>query len=528
MMASPATPVLSESQLATLRRHGEERSAAVGDVLFKVGDERYPFMAIIEGEAAILDAAGHEIVRHGASGFLGEMNLMSGQTVYLTAVVTQPMRYIAVDRDELRGLLFDDGPLSDLLLSTFMARREALQQHEGVGIEIVGPRSSEATRRMVEFVRRNRLPYTWRDSERSEDSAAATLIEGIDHQPLPLVRLPGGRELRNPSGGEVSRGLGIGLELAPREEVDLVVIGGGPAGLGAAVYGASEGLDTLVVEGTALGGQAGTSRRIENYLGFPAGISGSELTTRAVSQARKFNARTATPYRAIALEPGTDRHVVRLEDDHEVAARAVLLATGADYRRLPIAGLEEYEGVSVFYAAGPPEAQRCGATRVGVIGGGNSAAQAAIWLARGGALVTLMHRRADLRETMSDYLIVELERYGVAVRDRSEVAELHGEDGQLEAVTLRDGERLPFSFLFLFLGAAPCTEWLGDVLARDAKGFVITGADAGADGLLETSVPGIYAAGDVRSGSIKRCATAVGEGAMVVRFVHQHLSGVPA
>jgi thioredoxin reductase (NADPH) len=528
MMASPATPVLSESQLATLRRHGEERSAAVGDVLFKVGDERYPFMAIIEGEAAILDAAGHEIVRHGASGFLGEMNLMSGQTVYLTAVVTQPMRYIAVDRDELRGLLFDDGPLSDLLLSTFMARREALQQHEGVGIEIVGPRSSEATRRMVEFVRRNRLPYTWRDSERSEDSAAATLIEGIDAQPLPLVRLPGGRELRNPSGGEVSRGLGIGLELAPREEVDLVVIGGGPAGLGAAVYGASEGLDTLVVEGTALGGQAGTSRRIENYLGFPAGISGSELTTRAVSQARKFNARTATPYRAIALEPGTDRHVVRLEDDHEVAARAVLLATGADYRRLPIAGLEEYEGVSVFYAAGPPEAQRCGATRVGVIGGGNSAAQAAIWLARGGALVTLMHRRADLRETMSDYLIVELERYGVAVRDRSEVAELHGEDGQLEAVTLRDGERLPFSFLFLFLGAAPCTEWLGDVLARDAKGFVITGADAGADGLLETSVPGIYAAGDVRSGSIKRCATAVGEGAMVVRFVHQHLSGVPA
>jgi thioredoxin reductase (NADPH) len=528
MMASPATPVLSESQLATLRRHGEERSAAVGDVLFKVGDERYPFMAIIEGEAAILDAAGHEIVRHGASGFLGEMNLMSGQTVYLTAVVTQPIRYIAVDRDELRGLLFDDGPLSDLLLSTFMARREALQQHEGVGIEIVGPRSSEATRRMVEFVRRNRLPYTWRDSERSEDSAAATLIEGIDAQPLPLVRLPGGRELRNPSGGEVSRGLGIGLELAPREEVDLVVIGGGPAGLGAAVYGASEGLDTLVVEGTALGGQAGTSRRIENYLGFPAGISGSELTTRAVSQARKFNARTATPYRAIALEPGTDRHVVRLEDDHEVAARAVLLATGADYRRLPIAGLEEYEGVSVFYAAGPPEAQRCGATRVGVIGGGNSAAQAAIWLARGGALVTLMHRRADLRETMSDYLIVELERYGVAVRDRSEVAELHGEDGQLEAVTLRDGERLPFSFLFLFLGAAPCTEWLGDVLARDAKGFVITGADAGADGLLETSVPGIYAAGDVRSGSIKRCATAVGEGAMVVRFVHQHLSGVPA
>jgi thioredoxin reductase (NADPH) len=511
-----------------LRRHGEERSAAVGDVLFRVGDRRYPFIAIIEGEAAVLDEGGHELVRHGASGFLGEMNLLSGQTVYLTAVATRPMRYIAVERDELRSLLFDDGPLGDLLLSTFMARRELLQQHEGIGIEIVGPRSSEPTRRIVEFARRNRLPYTWRDAEHSEDAAAVALIEALDPAELPLVGLPGGRELRNPSSGEVSRALGIGLELAAREEVDLVVIGAGPAGLGAAVYGASEGLDTLVVESTALGGQAGTSRRIENYLGFPAGISGSELTSRAVAQARKFNARTATPYRAVSLEPGADRHVVRLEDDHEVAARAVLLATGADYRRLPVAHLEDYEGVSVFYAAGPPEAQRCGATRVGVVGGGNSAAQAAVWLARGGALVTLLHRRTDLRETMSDYLVLELERYGVAVRDRSEVAELHGSDGQLEAVTLRDGERLPLSFLFLFLGAAPCTDWLGDVLARDEKGFVMTGADAGANGLLETSVPGIYAAGDVRAGSIKRCATAVGEGAMVVRFVHEHLFRVPA
>jgi thioredoxin reductase (NADPH) len=526
-MAIPPSPILSESQLATLALHGEERIAAVGDVLYRVGDARYPFIAILEGEAAILDAAGHEIVRHGASGFLGEMNLMSGQTVYVTAVVTQPMRYIAVDRDELRPLLFEDGPLGDLLLSTFMARREALQL-QGVGMEIVGPRSSEPTRRIVEFARRNRLPYTWRDPERSDDRAVRALIAGLDPGDVPLVRLPGGMELRNPSGGEVSRALGIGLELAAREEVDLVVIGGGPAGLGAAVYGASEGLETLVVESTALGGQAGTSRRIENYLGFPAGISGSELTSRAVTQARKFNARTATPYRALALEPGADRHVVRLEGDHEIAARAVVLATGADYRRLPVADLEDYEGISVFYAAGPPEAQRCGATRVGVVGGGNSAAQAAVWLARGGALVTLLHRRADLRETMSDYLVLELERYGVAVRGRTEVAELHGTDGELEAVTLRDGERLSFSFLFLFLGAAPCTDWLGDVVARDDNGFVLTGADAGADRILETSVPGIYAAGDVRSGSTKRCATAVGEGAMVVRFVHERLSSVPA
>src|SRR6266704_3308832 len=440
--------MLSASQLATLAKLGEERTARVGDVLFRVGDRRYPFIAIIEGEVAILDAAGNEIVRHGASSFLGELNLLSGQTVFLTAVVTQPLRYVAVDRDALRALLFDDGPLSDLVLSTFIARREALQRVQGLGLDIVGPRSSEATMRMLDFARANRLPFSWQQTAPPDGSEP------------PLVRLPGGTELQHPSRGEVLRVLGVGRELGPREEVDLLVVGGGPAGLAAAVYGASEGLDTMIVESTALGGQAGSSRRIENYLGFPAGISGSELTSRAVSEARKFGARPATPYRAISLEPGDGRHVVRLEEEHEIAARAVVLATGAAYRRLPLEGLADYEGLSVFYAAGPPEAQLCGASRVAVVGGGNSAGQAAVWLARGGALVTLLHRRADLRETMSDYLVRELEHYGVVVRDRSEIGELHGRDGHLEAVTLKDGTRLACSFLFLFLGALPCTEWL--------------------------------------------------------------------
>jgi thioredoxin reductase (NADPH) len=505
-----------------LAEYGEERTAEIGETLFEIGDESYPFVAIIEGEVAVTDAAGHEIVRHGASGFLGEMNLLSGQTVFLTAVVTEPMRYIAVDREVLRRLLFEDGSLSDLLLSAFVERRELLQQREGIGIEIVGPRESGETRRLVEFAKRLRLPHSWLVPE--EDPQGAALVEQLDAADIPLVRLPGGAELRRPSNGELSRALGIGLELGPREEVDLLVIGGGPAGLGAAVYGASEGLDTLVIESTVLGGQAGASRRIENYLGFPAGISGTELASRAVTQARKFGARTATPYRARSLEPGADRHLVRLEEGNEVAARAVLLSTGAEYRRLPVADLDLYEGISVFYAAGPPEAQLCAAQRVGVIGGGNSAAQAAVWLARGGALVTLLHRRADLRETMSQYLIDELDRYGVAVRDQSEVRALHGEQGRLESVTLADGSTLPLSFLFVFLGASPCTDWLGEVVARDSNGFILTGRDAGAESLLETSVPGIYAAGDARAGSIKRCATAVGEGATVVRFVHERLS----
>ena len=511
-----------------LTERGEERTAAEGEFLFRIGDARYPFIVVLEGEAAVLDAAGNEIARQGPGGFLGEMNLLTGQTVFVDCVVTKAMRYIAVDRDELRPLLFEDAALADMLLSHFIRRREILQQREGVGFEVIGPRSSDSTRRLLEYARRGRLPHIWRDTEAGDDPEAAAIAAALQPAELPLVRLPGGVELRNPSHGQLWRALGIGLELGPREEVDVAVIGGGPAGLGAAVYGASEGLNTLVVESTVLGGQAGASRRIENYLGFPAGISGTELTSRAITQARKFGARTATPYRALALEPGNGTHRIQLDEGREITARAVVLATGADYRRLPCERLEDYEGLSVFYAAGPPEARTCGGTRVGVVGGGNAAGQAAVWLARGGALVTLLHRRADLRETMSDYLIAELDRYGVAVRDRSEIVDVHGAQGQLEAVTLTDGEKLPFSYLFFFLGADPCTDWVGDALARDENGFILTGSDAGAAGLLETSVPGIYAAGDVRAGSTKRCATAVGEGAAVVGLIHRQLTSVRA
>jgi thioredoxin reductase (NADPH) len=508
-----ASSPLSESQLERLAALGEVRTAATGDVLYQIGDHTYPFIAIVEGEVMIIDAAGREILRHGASGFLGEISLLSGQTVFVTAVVTEPLRYIAVEREVFRELLFEDGPFCDLVLAKLMERREALQERGGVGLEIIGLRTSDATMRMIEYARGNRIPFTWH-----EDSPPG---DGVP----PLVRLPGDGTMWNPSIGQVARALGIGRELAAREEVDVVIVGAGPAGLGAAVYGASEGLDTLVVESTALGGQAGWSRRIENYLGFPAGITGSELTSRAVTQARKFDARTATPYRAVALELGDGRHVVRLEEGHEIVARAVILATGAQYRRLPVERLAEYEGLTAFYAAGPAEARLCSASRVAIVGGSNSAGQAAVWLSRGGALVTLLHRRGDLRETMSDYLVRDLARAGVMVRDGSEIAELHGEDGQLEAVTLSGGERIACAFLFLFLGAQPATAWITESVDRDPSGFIRTGAAVGNESGLQTSVPGIYAAGDVRSGSIKRCATAVGEGAMAIQLIHQWLGG---
>ena len=343
--------------------------------------------------------------------------------------------------------------------------------------------------RMLDFARSNRLPYTWQDTSPPGEEAS-----------FPWSGYRAAASCAGRRSGSSRARLGSGASSPRRRRSTSSSSAAARPGLGAAVYGASEGLETLVVESTALGGQAGSSRRIENYLGFPAGITGSELTSRAVTQARKFNARTATPYRAVALEPGNGHHVVQLEEGHSIVARAVLLATGAQYRRLPVENLAEFEGLSVFYAAGPPEAQLCGASRVAVVGGGNSAGQAAVWLSRGGALVTLLHRRADLRETMSDYLVHEMDALGVAVRDRSEIAELHGDDGRLEAVTLKSGERLPSRSC-----SCSSARSLHRVDRRRRRTATTTASSSPAQPPaprpLETSVPGIFAAGDVRSGS---------------------------
>ena len=327
-------PSLSDSQLATLAGVGEERTAGVGDVLFRVGDATYPFIAILEGEVAVLDAAGNEIIRHGPSSFLGELNLLSGQTVFLDrgrdeAAALHRGRPGRAARAAVRGRAAQRPRPVDV-----HRRREALQRVEGIGLEIVGPRSSEATMRMIDFVRANRLPFTWQRRARRRTARS-----------LRSCGSRAARELKQPDDGATCfarSGSAASSSAARRSTCSSSAPG--PAGLAAAVYGASEGLDTLVVESTALGGQAGSSRRIENYLGFPAGISGAELTSRAVSQARKFGARPATPYRAIALEPGDGRHVVQLEEGHEIAARAVVLATGAEYRRLPLDDLCRLRG----------------------------------------------------------------------------------------------------------------------------------------------------------------------------------------
>jgi thioredoxin reductase (NADPH) len=538
-VTAPLRAVLSESQLATLAAVGEERTAAAGDVLYTVGDLRYPFIAILEGEAAIVDGAGNEIIRYGPSGFLGEISLLTGQTVYLTALVIQPLRYIAVDRDALRQLLFDDAPLSELLLSTFMARRESLQTIEGIGVEIVGPRSSEPTRRMVDFARRNRVPYTWRDPEHSEDATAAGLIEGLRPDELPLVRLPGGTELRAPSMGEVSRKLGIGLDLAAREEVDLVVIGGGPAGLGAAVYGASEGLDVLVIESNSPGGQAGSSSKIENYLGFPTGISGQELAGAAYAQAQKFGADVMIARNATHLTCDRKPYAIEIDGASRISARAVIIATGAQYRRPLLDNAPQFEGNGIYYGATFVESQLCGGEEVIIVGGGNSAGQAAVFLAATARRVYMLVRAAGLADSMSRYLIRRIEENPlIELRTCTEIVGLEG-DGHLERVrwtnlSTGESETRPISHLFMMTGAVPNTQWLKGCVALDDKGFIRTGPDLTRDdlsraawplprtpGLLETSLPGVFAVGDVRYGNIKRVASAVGEGSIAISLVHQ-------
>jgi thioredoxin reductase (NADPH) len=491
-------------------------------------------VAVVEGVGGT-----HERVVgiHGARRFLGELNLLTGERVHLSARAIEDGEVLQIPRETLREMVSGQPELGDLVLRAYLARR-AILIGLGTGARVVGSRFSDDTKRLRVFLARNRLPHGFIDLE--EDSGAERLLRelGVTPEETPIV-LRGDELLHNPSNAQVAAALGLHPPTSSQEVVDLLVVGAGPAGLAAAVYGASEGLSTTVLDAVATGGQAGTSTRIENYLGFPAGISGMELAERASLQAEKFGARLRVPASATAFAPYEDHYRVELEGGGSVQARTLVIATGARYRQLDVPGIEELLGLGVFYAATPMEAQMCRGSHVAVVGGGNSAGQAAVFLSRGVASVTILIRRSDLSATMSRYLIDQLERIdNVEVRPHSEVEELLGERA-LEGVRVRDNraggtDLLGASALFVFIGAEPRTSWLRGQAATDPGGFVLTGADLEARGeadgeapplLLETSRPGVFAAGDVRSGSVKRVASAVGEGAMSVRLVHQHLAG---
>jgi thioredoxin reductase (NADPH) len=476
---------------------------------------------------------------HGPGRFLGELGILTGQPAFLTDVVVDPGEVLAVPAQRLRALAASDPVFGDQVLRAYLVRRW-LAMGEGIGFRIIGSRYSAATRELREFAARNRLPHRFVDVE--TDPAAERLLQalglGPDDTPVVLYR---NRLLRNPSAAELAAMFGL-REVGAKEEVcDLVVVGAGPAGLAAAVYGASEGLDTAVLDAVAAGGQAARTSSIENYLGFPSGISGGELAERAVLQAEKFGARRSVPAEVVGLEQRDGNYVLRLADGGELATRTVIVASGVRVRRLPVPQLEEFEDTCVYYAATAVEAQQCVGDPVVVVGGGNSAGQAAVFLADHAAEVRMVVMESRLDENMSRYLADRITQDPrIEVYLHTVVEDLEGKHGRLQAVVVRDTEtderqRLPARDLMVFIGGVPSTSWLPDSVTLDAGGYIVTGPDARrATGegettvpppqLLETSLPGMFAAGDVRSGSVKRVASAVGEGAMAVRMVHEHLA----
>lgn len=541
-----AAAPLDEAALAEVAPFGDERTVAAGDVLFRAGDESYDFFVILEGEVEIVrpDNDGDVVLAaHGAGRFLGELNLLTGQRPYLTGRVSQPGRVLAIGADEFRRLMSSKPAIADTIFRALVARRELLRAGEGArAVRIVGSRYSPEAMALRGFATRSRVAHSWIDVEDADDVGVLLASMGVRALHLPVVITPTA-VLRRPSPGQFAEHLGLTFRAAPGYIFDLVVVGTGPAGLAAAVYGASEGLATVSVDAVAAGGQAGASSRIENYVGFPNGISGEELTSRAAIQAQRLGARLNAPCEVAGLRVDQEFHIVELADGSEIPTRSVIVASGARYQRLAVEGRERLEGAGVYYAATDLEARICSGHDVLVVGGGNSAGQAAVYLAQQGGRVSIAIRGDDLSRRMSRYLVERIEADPrIQLLTTTEVRALGGER-HLERVTLENtatGERREVGYLglFCFIGAEPATAWLGDTLALDSSGFVLTDRsipDSVVTGPaftarsplpLETSVPGVFAVGDVRHGSLKRVAAAVGEGSSAVRSVHEHLSSV--
>ncbi|AWZ22797.1 cyclic nucleotide-binding protein [Rhodococcus pyridinivorans] len=543
-----AFPRLTDDQVATLEVGGTRRSVHTGEVLIREGAPSNDFFVILSGKVAVIDEGAvdgeRRILRvHGPGRFLGELGLLDGQVAFFTAEVIEDGEVLVVPAERVRALVAHDLVLSDLILRAYLVRRHLLIGL-GSGFRIIGSCYSPDTLRLREFAMRNRLPHRWIDLERDERAEQLLRSLGVAPEDTPVVIWHGEKVLRNPTNAELARIVGLpvpdSVPDAAQDVCDLVVVGAGPAGLAASVYGSSDGLNTVTLESIAAGGQASTSSRIENYLGFPAGISGSELAERAVIQAGKFGTRLLVSAEVTGLGSEGGHHVLQLADGGEIRARAVVLATGARYRKLEVPGIEALEGRSVYYAATHQEARLCGTDPVAIVGGGNSAGQATVFLADQVSHVHLLIRGGDLGKSMSRYLVDQIERHPrVTVHRNTEIRQVHGEK-HLEEIVVEDNRtgdkaRIRVHALFVFIGAMPHTGWLADAIALDDHGFVLTGVDAvpaREDGnqridappsrTLETSRAGLFAAGDVRSGSVKRVASAVGEGAMAVRQIHEY------
>ena len=524
-----AWPRLDADMIETFRRHGRELTLGGGEVMFEVAEQSYDFIYVEEGSLDIVDRAEDRVVVHIEAGnFVGELGMLMGQKTFFAGIAGSASRVIVVPLRTLRDLIATVPEIADVIVTAFAARRRLLMEWGEGGLVILGTDGDAAALRLREFAGRSKTPYRWID--RHDEAAVNELASHCELPPKGVAAVIGrSRVLVSPSPRELALAMGLDLGADVAEPFDVVVVGAGPAGLASSVYAASEGLRVLAIEDTAIGGQAGTSSRIENYLGFPKGVSGAELAYLGEVQAVKFGARLTAPRRAVQLLQTPECFTLELDDGGTVMGRAVVLANGVQYRRLPLGRLEEFEGRGVYYAATDLEARFCRNTEVVIVGGGNSAGQAAMFLSRYANCAHVVVRGEGLAATMSSYLSERIESDDrIRLWTRSEISHLDGEEA-LGSVTIRnrdtgDEATIGTRALFIMIGAAPKTEWLGGQVALDEKGFVLTGRDAGADvDGYATSCPGVFAVGDVRSGSIKRVASAVGEGSVVISAVHAFL-----
>ena len=537
-------PTLTPEQLSRVAAHGRRRAITSGEVLVDVGDRSVPVFVVVSGEIQTLrptDRGETLIVSHHAGQFSGEASMISGRRALARLRVSEPGEVIQLDHEPLLALIQTDAELSEIMMRAFILRRLELIAGGLGDVVVIGSTHTAGTLRVKEFLTRNGHPFQYIDLDRDRDAQDLLDRFQVNASDIPVMICRGDAVLRNPTNARIADCLGFNEAIDETRVCDLVIIGAGPAGLAAAVYGASEGLDVLVLEGNVPGGQAGSSSRIENYLGFPTGISGLELTGRAYTQALKFGAHVIVARGATRLVCDGQRYLVDVEGGPQIQARAVVIATGAEYRKPALDNLSTFEGAGVYYGATSMEAQLCVREEVIVVGGGNSAGQAAVFLASTARRVHMLVRGPGLADTMSRYLIRRIEENpAIVLRTRTQIVALEG-NGRLEHIQWRNDhsgetERHDIRHVFMMTGASPNTAWLNGCIALDEKGFVKTGADLSADELarakwplprppylLETSRPRIFAVGDVRGGNIKRVASAVGEGSIAVAFVHQVL-----
>jgi thioredoxin reductase (NADPH) len=531
-------PALEAAEIERVRRFGEVRAFAPGETLATVGQPTLGLVIVLAGKVDIFQHDQSDrrtlIVSHGPGEFTGELAQLSGRPSLVDAYAQGPVEALIIPPDRLRALLIAEAELGERIMRAMILRRMGLLE-AGAGPVILGRAENGDVLRLRGFLRRNGQPHQQLDPETDLDAKALLDRFQIDPGELPIVVCLGGQVLRNPSENELARCIGLVQPIDPNRLYDVVVVGAGPAGLAAAVYASSEGLSTLVLDCRAFGGQAGASARIENYLGFPTGITGMALMARAYNQAQKFGVEMAIPDEVKRLEPAgaspDGRFVLALSNDERVSARSVVIASGARYRRPEVENLDRFECTSIHYWASPLEGKLCASQEVALVGAGNSAGQAAVYLASQAAKVWLIVRGAGLEASMSRYLVDRIKSLAnVEVLTRTNITGLEGRDGMLEAIRWRNASGKegwhPIRHLFLFIGAQPNTDWLaGSGVTLDAKGFVLTGQASGDGRLLESSRRGVFAIGDVRSGSVKRVAAAVGEGAQVVAALHGLLAG---